>query len=121
MTADAPVYERFALGGTASPYVDPLLLQGRWDAPGQAFGAVTGTRAFRARAALGGAFVQVDHAGVGEIGPGRRLVGFETVIATPAVPAARFPAFRAKAGLAMPLDGPRRRDPVFFTTLVLTP
>ncbi|MDQ8147568.1 MAG: hypothetical protein P3A58_06660 [Gemmatimonadota bacterium] len=121
VTADAPGYERFALGGAVSPYVDPLLLQGRWEAPGQAFGALTGTRAFRARVSLAGAFVQVDHAGIGEIGPGRRLVGFETLIATPAVPAARFPAFRAKAGIAMPLDGPRRRDAVFYTTLVLTP
>ncbi len=124
VTADAPAYERFALGGSGSPYVDPLLLQGRWEAPGQAFGAVTGTHAFRARVALASAFtpfLQVDHAGLGELGPGRRLVGFETLIATPAVPAARFPAFRAKAGIAMPLDGPRRRDPVFFTTLVLTP
>jgi len=124
VTADAPAYERFALGGSGSPYVDPLLLQGRWEAPGQAFGAVTGTHAFRARVALASAFtpfLQVDHAGLGELGPGRRLIGFETLIATPAVPAARFPAFRAKAGIAMPLDGPRRRDPVFFTTLVLTP
>ena len=121
VTADAPGYERFALGGAVSPYVDPLLLQGRWEAPGQAFGALTGTRAFRARVSLAGAFVQVDHAGIGEIGPGRRLVGFETLVATPAVPAARFPAFRAKAGIAMPLDGPRRRDAVFYTTLVLTP
>lgn len=121
VSADAPAYERFALGGAASPYVDPLLLQGRWEAPGQTFGAVTGTRAFRARVSLAGAFVQVDHAGDGEIGPGRRLVGFETFLSTPALPAARFPAFRTKAGIAMPLDGPRRRDPVFYTTLVLTP
>jgi len=121
VSADAPGYERFALGGAASPYVDPLLLQGRWEAPGQGFGALTGTRAFRARVSLAGAFLQVDHAGVDALGPGRRLVGFETVIATPPLPAARFPAFRAKAGLAMPLDGPRRRDAVFYTTLVLTP
>ncbi|MFM8567681.1 MAG: TolB family protein, partial [Gemmatimonadota bacterium] len=121
VSADAPGYERFALGGAASPYVDPLLLQGRWEAPGQGFGALTGTRAFRARVALAGAFLQVDHAGVDALGPGRRLVGFETVIATPPLPAARFPAFRAKTGLAMPLDGPRRRDAVFYATLVLTP
>ncbi|MFM8780768.1 MAG: hypothetical protein ACKOFO_04750, partial [Gemmatimonadota bacterium] len=121
VSADAPGYERFALGGAASPYVDPLLLQGRWEAPGQGFGALTGTRAFRARVSLAGAVLQVDHAGVDALGPGRRLVGFEPVIATPPLPAARSPAFRAKAGLAMPLDGPRRRDAVFYLTGVLTP
>jgi hypothetical protein len=124
VTGDAPGYEQFALGGAESPYVDPLLLQGRWAAPGQGFGALTGTRAFRARAALTGPiapFVQVDRVGSGGVEQERRLVGFESAVSTPAFAPARFPAIRSKFGIAMPLDGPRVKQPVFYTTIVLTP
>lgn len=124
VSGDAPTYEQFALGGAESPYVDPLLLQGRWAAPGQAFGALTGTRAFRARAALTGAlapFVQVDRVGSGGPGEVRRLVGFESALTTPSLPVARIPGTRTKFGVAMPLDGPAARRAVFYTTIVLTP
>ncbi len=124
LSGGAPSYEHFALGGAESPYVDPLLLQGRWAAPGQAFGALTGTQAFRARAALTGPvapFVQVDRVGSGGPGEVRRLIGFESALSTPALPAVRFPGLRSKFGVAMPLDGPTARRAVFYTTLVLTP
>ncbi|MEY4608949.1 MAG: hypothetical protein RL625_1166, partial [Gemmatimonadota bacterium] len=124
VSGDAPAYEHFALGGAESPYVDPLVLQGRWAAPGQAFGALTGTRAFRARAALTGPvspFVQVDRVGSGGPGEVRRLVGFESAVTTPALPVARFPGIRSKFGVAMPLDGPTAKRAVFYTTIVLTP
>ena len=124
LTAGAPTYERFAIGGAESPYVDPLFLQGRWAAPGQGFGVLTGTSAFRARAALTGPiapFVQIDRVGSGGAGQERRLVGFESAVTTPALAVARFPATRSKFGIAMPLDGPRAKQPVFYTTIVLTP
>jgi hypothetical protein len=124
LTAGAPTYERFAIGGAESPYVDPLFLQGRWAAPGQGFGVLTGTSAFRARAALTGPiapFVQVDRVGSGGAGQERRLVGFESAVNTPALSVARFPATRSKFGIAMPLDGPHAKQPVFYTTIVLTP
>ncbi len=124
VSADAPAYEHFVLGGAESPYVDPLLLQGRWAAPGQAFGALSGTRAFRARAALTGPvapFVQIDRVGSGGAGQERRLVGLESAVNTPALAPARFPAMRSTFGIAMPLDGPRAKQAVFYTTIVLTP
>ena len=124
LTAGAPTYERFAIGGAASPYVDPLFLQGRWAAPGQGFGVLTGTSAFRARAALTGPvapFVQIDRVGSGGAGQERRLVGFESAVNTPSLAVARFPATRSTFGIAMPLDGPRAKQPVFYTTIVLTP
>ncbi len=124
LTAGAPTYERFAIGGAESPYVDPLFLQGRWAAPGQGFGVLSGTSAFRARAALTGPiapFVQVDRVGSGGAGQERRLVGFESAVNTPALSVARFPATRSKFGIAMPLDGPHAKQPVFYTTIVLTP
>jgi hypothetical protein len=40
---------------------------------------------------------------------------------TPALAVARFPATRSTFGIAMPLDGPRARQPVFYTTIVVTP
>lgn len=124
VSAAAPTYEHFALGGAESPYIDPLLLQGRWAAPGQAFGAVTGTNALRARIALTGPFapfLQLDRAGAGDLAQQRRLVGFEALVATPSIPVARFPGLRALSGVAMSLDGPQARRAVFYTTIVLTP
>ena len=104
--------------------MDALLLGGRWAAPGQAFGALTGTNALRARFAFTGAlapFVQLDRAGVGGLTEQRRLVGLEGRLTSPSIPVARFPGLRATSGVAMPLDGPRARRPVFYTTIVLTP
>ncbi|MEK0431124.1 MAG: hypothetical protein RL139_928, partial [Gemmatimonadota bacterium] len=124
ISAAAPTYEHFALGGAESPYVDPLLLSGRWAAPGHAFGALTGTNALRARVALTGPFapfVQLDRAGSGDLAQQRRLVGLEALIVSPSIPVARFPGLRATSGIAMPLDGPRARRPIFYTTIVLTP
>lgn len=125
VSADAPAYEWFSLGGAPSPYVDGMFLGQRWSSPSLPFGTVGGRRAFRGRAELVTAvltpFYEWNHAGESVNDAMRRVAGVEAVLDVPPLPGLRVPASSVQFGVGFPVDGPRRQQPTWFATLVITP
>jgi len=124
-SASAPAYEQFSLGGAPSPYVDGIFLGQRWASPSLPFATVGGRRAFRARAELVNPvltpFYEWNHAGESVNDAMRRVAGVEASFDVPPVPGFRLPASMVQFGVGFPVDGPRRHQPTWFATLVITP
>ena len=124
--ADAPLYERFVLGGARAPLMDEALVTQRIEMPALPFGVAAGRRAlvYHGTLALGGLEPYYWGASLDE-GEGferwHRVVGAETDIALPAFPFLRTPAIRVRAGLGYSLDEPFRRKARLYSTVVYRP
>jgi hypothetical protein len=111
-SADAPAFERLAVGGAPVGLVEDATLSQRLLLPALPTGYRTGTRAEVVRTGLtvGGLMPYAGALrahGTAEDAPSwTRLIGIEMRQATPFVPFARLPRSRVLAGVARVLDGP---------------
>ena len=124
--ADAPLYERFVLGGARAPLTDEALFTQRIEMPALPFGIASGRRVlvYHGTLAFGGLEPYYWGASFDE-GEGfetwHRVVGAETDIDLPAFPFLRTPAIRIRAGLGYSLDEPVRKKTRFYSTVVYRP
>jgi hypothetical protein len=125
--SDAPLFERFALGGGPPVVLDRLLLAQRWSMPVLPTESTVGTSAFVYRVnAFSAPLTLYWWAGsttpAGE--PFRewhRVVGVEWSASTPAIVPAGTPAARAQIGVGESLDQPFRRQFRAYLSLVINP
>ncbi len=132
----APTFERFALGGGASPLLDGSILSQRVSMPALPTGVSVGSSAFTYRIALG--FPSSLSAGTGLAGSiywwggsttsddstfrvWHRVIGAEWTGGTGAVPFLGTPAARGTIGVGESLDAPLRHRMRGYVTLVLDP
>ena len=132
----APTFERFALGGGASPLIDASILSQRLSMPALPTGVSVGSSAVTYRIALG--FPSSVSAGTGLAGSiywwggsttssdstfrvWHRVVGAEWSGGTGAVPFLGTPAARGVIGVGESLDAPLRHRVRGYVTLVLDP
>lgn len=124
--ADAPLWERFVVGGARAPLMDEALVTQRVEMPALPFGVATGRRVlvYHGTLAFGGFEPYYWGASLDE-GDGfrtwHRVVGAETDIALPAFPFLRTPAIRLRAGLGYSLDEPFRKKTRLYSTVVYRP
>src|SRR6185436_6140523 len=112
---DAPLFERFSLGGGPSPIIDRAVLTQRIAMPALPAGISVGSSVFTYRGAVSvQPFSWYFWAG-STAGPGERfrtwnrVVGAEFVMAVPPITPAGTPAARGQIGLGESLDAPFRR------------
>ncbi|HKO14852.1 MAG TPA: hypothetical protein VJU87_01380, partial [Gemmatimonadaceae bacterium] len=127
VSASAPVFERFAVGGPASSLVDPSLLSQRVVMPALPAGVATGERllAYRMAAPMGafspfywGASVRD---GSGRFARWHRVAGLEASFQISPLFVIGTPGARARIGIARSLDAPFARRTRGYAALVLTP
>ncbi len=106
---DAPVFERFTVGGAAPGLVDESLLSQRIIRPGLPFAVVGGSKVLTARASTTGA-LRLFHEwyGVGsyDLAAANRAAGIVGDFAIPSVAALRVPNGKISAGALYSFDGP---------------
>ncbi|HEU4630577.1 MAG TPA: hypothetical protein VFS08_12580 [Gemmatimonadaceae bacterium] len=111
VSADAPTFERFAVGGQRPPLGPPQLLDQRWSVPTLPPAVAVGRRllGYRGETDLLGLTAYVAAAGAGERWRApHRVVGIERELALPAIAFVAVPAVRILGGVARSLDEPFR-------------
>jgi hypothetical protein len=124
VSADAPRWERFEVGGTRQPLFDDAILPQRLPLPAARFGVVRGREvlAYRLSTAFSGLTPYLaGAAGGGGHGAWYRVAGVEAAFETPAMNLLRIPGVRILAGLGYPLDAPDRHKPRFYGTVAYRP
>lgn len=111
---DAPLFERFAVGGVAPPLVEGFVLAQRVALPTLPAATLVGRRALVLEGAIGtgSGLAPFFRAARGGAGFDRwvRVAGLEASIDAPAVPYFRIPAVRARFGIGRVLDGPNEDE-----------
>jgi hypothetical protein len=122
-TASAPVYERFVVGGSVSPYVSDLLLGQRVVSPGLPFGVASGSRLARLRVDVPGLVSPFyEWYAVGEsLNQWKRVTGIEIAGMLTPIPAIRVPGIRGAAGITYSVDAPWRQRTRAYVGFTLTP
>lgn len=124
LNATAPTSEYFSVGGSLSPYVDPLVIAQRVEHLGLPFGSLGGRRYGVLTAETSGAF-RVYHdwivAGDEEFGETLRVVGAEFGLPIARVAVMRIPAVRIRAGASHSLNGAHRNATIGYVALTLQP
>ena len=124
VTATAPAWERFAVGGARTALVDGALLSQRVPLPAARFGVVRGDEVMVARLSgeVGGLtpYVVGARSGAGVRG-WYRVAGAEVSFETPSFNVLRIPALRVLSGIGYPLDSPDRRRLQFYGTITYRP
>ncbi len=124
VNADAPSLEQFVVGGTAAPYIDPLVITQRVEHLGLPFGARGGRRFGMLTAETNGPF-RLYHdwivAGDEDFNETLRVVGAEFGMSIPRVTVMRVPAVRIRAGASHTLNGPLRNATIGYVGLTLLP
>lgn len=113
VSADAPAFEQFVLGGEPPPFTDAAIFSQRVAIPALPFASRGGDRFVTARGSITGGGFEPYYllANVGDrSGRWNRVIGVEQVVATDAIPLARLPAVRAIAGAGYSLDAPARKE-----------
>lgn len=122
---DAPAWETFAVGGVASPLVDPSLLSQRLPLPAVPVGYLLGERVWTVRidARGRGGLTPFWWAGTAgeELGDWKRVAGVEWVLDRDGVPYLGLPATRLEAGIARVLDEPLRKETRGWLSLSFRP
>lgn len=122
--ADAPAGEGFVLGGTGSPYIDPLVVSQRVEHLGLPFGTTGGRRFGVLTAETAGPF-RLYHdwiaAGDDAFGETLRVVGAEFGLPVPRVPVMRIPAVQVRVGVSHSLNGTFRNVTIGYAALTLLP
>jgi hypothetical protein len=124
--ADAPLYERFSLGGARPPLMDEALMTQRVEMPALPFGVAGGHRVVVYRGTLASAGLEPYYWGASvDAGEGferwHRVVGLEMDVALPAFPFLRTPAIDVRAGVGYSLDEPFRKKTQLYSTVVYRP
>jgi hypothetical protein len=121
---DAPFSERFIIGGTASPFVDPVLLNNRIEHLGLPFG-IAGGRRYGILTAESTGPIRVFHdwivGGDQEFGETLRVVGAEFTLAIPRISVMRVPVANLRAGANHSLNGPVRNATQAYISFTVTP
>ncbi len=119
VSADAPPYEAFVLGGVPSPLVAPGLLDQRRDMAAIPFAVAVGTRlrSYRVETDLLGtvAYLWGASAGPRYDAPWHRVVGVESEFSFTSIPFLALPGVTVRGGVARSLDEPfEDRTRVYF-------
>ncbi len=122
-SATAPALERFAIGGTASPYVDPGVLSQRIEHLALPFAARGGRRFGILSAETTGPFrIYHDWIAAGDnLRTVDRVLGMEAKLQVPRLGPMRLPAGGAQMGVAHGLQGAIRNATVGYVALTFTP
>ena len=122
---DAPLYERFVLGGARPPLVDRSVMSQRLAFTGLPVGVLGGTEIAGYRATLTSADVLSPYYAAMSSDDGfddwYRVVGSEVVLDGSAVPYIAVPGVRMTAGFAYPLDEPLKKRTQYYLTLSFVP
>jgi hypothetical protein len=109
--ADAPAWERLAVGGVRPTLLDPHLLSQRVPMAGIPTGTVAGDEIRIGRVTLeGSGWRPYFWAARGDGDDWYRVVGLDRAFDVPALGFAGLPGIRLSAGVAYPLDEPFRHD-----------
>ena len=122
---DAPIYERFVVGGARPPLIDPSVLSQRLSLTGLPVGVLGGTEIVGYRATLTSADVLSPFYAAMSSDDGfddwYRVIGSELVLDGSAVPYIAIPGVRMVAGFAYPLDEPLKKRTQYYLTLSFVP
>ncbi|MGH7617961.1 MAG: hypothetical protein ACREPM_12090, partial [Gemmatimonadaceae bacterium] len=127
MSDNAPLFERFALGGGPSVVLDRLLLTQRWSMAVLPAETAVGTSAFAYRVNVPvAALVWYWWAGATAFGGDHlddwhRVIGVEWSQSVPAIVPAGTPAARGQIGLGESLDAPMRHKVRAYVSIVINP
>jgi hypothetical protein len=122
-SADAPLWEQFTVGGTASAFVDAAVLGQRIEQPGLPFAARGGRRLAMLAAETTGP-VRAYHEWIAagdDYGPWTRLIGLEIAMETPRLAVLRLPVGRVRTGISHVLNAPVANATVVYAALHLLP
>jgi hypothetical protein len=122
-SASAPVFEQFAVGGTASPYIDAMVLSQRVEHLALPFGMRGGRRMAILSAETTGPFrLYHDWIAAGnELGAWDRVVGAEVAMQVPGLGVLRIPNGGVKVGVSHGLEGMTRNATIGYLALTFTP
>jgi hypothetical protein len=124
VSADAPRWERFEVGGARQPLFDDWVLPQRLPLPAARFGVVRGREvlAYRLGTQLSGVTPYLaGAAGGGGHGAWYRVAGVEAAFETPPMNLLRIPGVRLVAGAGYPLDAPDRHKVRLYGTVTYRP
>lgn len=125
VSSNAQYWEQFAIGGTASPYIDGPVLSQRIEHPGLAFAIAGGTRFGILTAETSGplrAYHDWIVAGTNDVyGQTIRVVGGEYSFTIPRITVMRVPPGRVRAGVSHTLNGQSRNVTVGYIGLSIAP
>jgi hypothetical protein len=124
VSANAPEWERFAVGGGESALLDASVLSQRIAMPGLPFGTLTGSRVLVVRGSTRLAGVSPYYwaaATDGGFDRWHRVIGVETDTELPAATLLSIPSLRLRAGFAYSLDAPWRHRTDLYAQVVYHP
>ena len=124
VSADAPRWERFTVGGAPQTLFDDAILPQRLPLPAARFGVVRGRQvlAYRVSTQLSGLTPYLaGAAGSGGHGDGYRVAGVEAAFENPALNLLGIPGVRFVAGAGYPLDAPDRHRVRVYGTVTYRP
>jgi hypothetical protein len=110
---EVPPFERFIVGGVASPLFDDAIVSQRLSHPALPLGTTSGTDvlAWRVSTAFAGADLYLWNASaIGWRNEQHRLVGLERSLADMRLPIINVPGVELRAGAAYSIDAPFRRE-----------
>jgi hypothetical protein len=122
-----PLFERFSIGGLASPLIDRALLAQRFTMPALPAGIGINSSAFSYRVAADARPVSFYLYSASTAPAGHRFVAWNRVVgadwslSVPAIPLAGTPAARAQIGVGESLDAPFRKHVRAYVSVVLDP
>lgn len=122
VSADAPAWEAFVVGGTRQPLFDDALLAQRIPLPAARFGVVRGRNlaAYRLSTQLP-LFSPYLAGAAGDGGDWYRIAGVEAAFEQPPFNLLRIPGVRLVAGVGYPLDEPDRHRLRVYGTVTYRP
>ncbi|MFL5382667.1 MAG: hypothetical protein ACJ8GN_09165 [Longimicrobiaceae bacterium] len=124
VSAGAPRWERFEVGGAPQPLFDDAILPQRLPLPAARFGVVRGRQvlAYRVSTQLSGLTPYLaGAAGSGGHGEWHRVAGVEAAFENPAISLLGIPGVRFVAGAGYPLDAPDRHRVRVYGTVTYRP
>ncbi|HEX8245221.1 MAG TPA: hypothetical protein VF541_17040, partial [Longimicrobium sp.] len=124
VSADAPQWERFVVGGARQQLFDDGILSQRIALPAARFGVVRGAELLSYRLSTELGWLTPYLAGVSAdegFDSWYRVAGVETSLDTPALNVLRIPSVRLVAGAGYPLDAPDRHKLRLYTTVTSRP
>ncbi|HVG44957.1 MAG TPA: hypothetical protein VM890_09510, partial [Longimicrobium sp.] len=124
VSAGAPRWERFEVGGARQPLFDDAVLPQRLPLPAARFGVVRGREvlAYRLSTQLSGVTPYLaGAAGGGGHGDWYRVAGVEAAFDSPPMNLLRIPGVRLVTGIGYPLDAPDRHKLRVYGTVAYRP
>ncbi|HEU4560236.1 MAG TPA: hypothetical protein VFS20_20470, partial [Longimicrobium sp.] len=124
VSADAPAWERFTVGGARQELFEPALLSQRISLPAVRFGVAHGREllAYRLSTDLRGLTPYLAGISADEGHDAwYRVAGVEAALNTPPLNVLRIPALRIVAGVGYPLDQPDRHKLRFYNAVTYRP